>query len=61
MDGVAKSGDPVRRSVWEIHPIYRFEVCRHDGLSNCNVSKSSDWQPMSEVSDIETGDQEKEP
>ena len=59
-DGVPKPGDPLRRSVWEIHPIYRFEVCRHDDIAHCDVSKSADWQPISKVADIDTGDEEKD-
>lgn len=26
-NGVAASGDPKRASLWEVHPIYKFEVC----------------------------------
>ena len=60
VDGVAKTGDPVSRSVWEIHPIYRFEVCRHDDTAHCDVARSADWQPIGKVADIETGDEEKD-
>jgi len=27
IDGKAEKGDPHRSSLWEIHPIYKFEVC----------------------------------
>jgi hypothetical protein len=27
VDGKAEAGDPKRSSLWEIHPIYKFEVC----------------------------------
>jgi hypothetical protein len=40
--GSALSGHPARATVWEIHPVYRFEICEYDecpgsfgGLLSC--------------------------
>jgi len=32
--GAALSGHPARATVWEIHPVYKFEVCEYD---ECDV------------------------
>jgi hypothetical protein len=32
--------NPIRASVWEIHPIYKIEVCR---TKSCDVNSDSDW------------------
>jgi uncharacterized protein YgiM (DUF1202 family) len=44
--GSALSGDPSRVALWEIHPIYKFEVC---STSNCDSGDGfvdlEDWQP----------------
>ena len=39
-NGSAISGDPARISLWEIHPIYKFEVCPQ---GNCS---SGGWVPL---------------
>lgn len=39
-NGEAASGDPRRVSLWEIHPIYSFEVCPSGKCS------SGGWQPL---------------
>jgi hypothetical protein len=36
--------DLKRISSWEIHPIYAFEVCKHD--TGCDVNKDSDWESL---------------
>jgi hypothetical protein len=42
-DGAQPSaGNPKRFSLWEIHPIYKFEVC----TANCNGT--GDWVPLDE-------------
>jgi hypothetical protein len=33
-NGTAISGDPARISLWEVHPIYKFEVCPQGNCSN---------------------------
>ena len=37
-NGSAISGDPSRMSLWEIHPIYKFEVC-----SETDCTKPQNW------------------
>jgi hypothetical protein len=39
------SGQPKRFSLWEVHPISAFEVCKHANNS-CDVSTDSDWTPL---------------
>lgn len=36
-----KACNPIRASVWEIHPIYNIEVCRAG--TTCDESNDSDW------------------
>ena|ERR1017187_2914792 len=40
-NGTALSGDPSRASLWEVHPIYKFEVCTQ---SDC--SSGDGWVPL---------------
>lgn len=40
--GVPTKGDPSRASLWEIHPIYKFEVCAKGDCS------SGGWVPLTE-------------
>ena len=46
INGAALSGDPLRASLWEVHPIYKFEVCSTSDCSSGDgwVSLES-WQP----------------
>ena len=39
------AGQPKRFSLWEVHPISTFEVCKHTNNS-CDVSTDSDWIPL---------------
>ncbi len=39
-------GHPLRVSVWEIHPVYRFEVCRRESLAQCPPDDDSVWQDL---------------
>jgi len=43
-DGVKPS--PRRQSVWEIHPVYRIEVCSSGSLSACKASDDSKWKDL---------------
>jgi hypothetical protein len=38
-------GQPKRFSLWEIHPISAFGVCKRTNNS-CDVSNDSDWTPL---------------
>jgi hypothetical protein len=42
IDGKAEAGDPHRSSLWEIHPIYKFEVCPGTGTT----CASGGWMPL---------------
>src|SRR6266567_1727160 len=37
------SGDPSRLTVWEIHPVYKIEVCNKSKLDQCTAD-SGNWQ-----------------
>ena len=37
------SGDPSRVTVWEIHPVYKIEVCTNKTLDQCKPD-SANWQ-----------------
>jgi hypothetical protein len=41
IDGAALNGDPSRASLWEVHPIYKFEVC-----STSDCSAGDGWVPL---------------
>jgi hypothetical protein len=41
ISGKAVKGDPARVSLWEVHPIYKFEVC---GQGNC--TSNTGWVPL---------------
>jgi len=40
INGSPAKGDPARVSLWEVHPIYKFEVCPQ---GNC---AGGDWVPL---------------
>jgi hypothetical protein len=39
---------PNRISVWEIHPVYQFDVCKNKSLSSCKATDDSVWIPLDE-------------
>jgi hypothetical protein len=43
----AKDAAPFRSSLWEVHPVYQFEVCANADASKCDVSSSEKtvWIP----------------
>jgi hypothetical protein len=41
-----KRPSPNRISVWEIHPVYQFEVCKNKSLSACKVGNDAVWIPL---------------
>ncbi len=43
ISGKAVKDDPARVSLWEVHPIYKFEVC---GQGNC--TSNTGWVPLEE-------------
>jgi hypothetical protein len=42
-NGTAIKGDPSRISLWEIHPIYRFEVCPQGNCSTGGWVRLENW------------------
>ncbi len=59
-NGEAAAGDPQRISVWEIHPVYTFEVCKFDDIKKCSAAGRSSWQPLSGANGINVGDDEQD-
>jgi len=41
INGVANQGDPARASLWEVHPIYQFDVC-----SQASCDSGAGWVPL---------------
>jgi hypothetical protein len=39
-------GDPARRSLWEIHPVYAIEVCKNKRLNKCLADADTPWVPL---------------
>jgi hypothetical protein len=39
---LANTGDPVRATSWEIHPIYSIEICRE----GTTCMHANDWEPL---------------
>jgi hypothetical protein len=37
---------PKRASLWEIHPVYGFEVCQLTDIEACRSAANSEWQPL---------------
>jgi hypothetical protein len=48
----AAKGDPQRASGWEIHPVYKIEVCKHPTLAECGGG-SGNWQKISDVPELQ--------
>jgi len=40
-----RTGDP-RASLWEIHPVYAFEVCGLTDIAACKAPPDADWKPL---------------
>jgi uncharacterized protein YgiM (DUF1202 family) len=44
-----KPAAPKRISLWEIHPVYAFEVCTSStDIDQCKAAPDSDWKPLDE-------------
>jgi hypothetical protein len=43
--GAAIAGDPKRASLWEVHPIYRFEVCPSGKCATTGWVDLANWPP----------------
>jgi hypothetical protein len=38
-----------RLALWEIHPIYAIDICKHTDRSQCRVSDKTDWFPFTDL------------
>jgi hypothetical protein len=47
-DPKRKKTDPLRRSSWEIHPVYAMDVCESTTVVACKADDESKWVPMSD-------------
>jgi hypothetical protein len=41
-----KPASPPRISLWEIHPVYACDVCKHSTLASCPIDDDSVWEPI---------------
>jgi hypothetical protein len=44
-----KHADFERLALWEIHPIYAIDVCKHSDKSRCRASDPSAWFPFTKL------------
>lgn len=42
----SKRASPARQSVWEIHPVYSFDVCKKTSIEACRSASDDDWVPV---------------
>ena len=45
--------NPKRASLWEVHPVYSFEVCSQQTIAECQAS-NAEWTPLEKVFASET-------
>jgi hypothetical protein len=45
-NGQPASNAPARASSWEVHPVYRIDVCRETALDACVGAKDAVWTPL---------------
>jgi hypothetical protein len=46
---ITKHNDFERLALWEIHPIYAIDICKHSEKSQCSASDRSAWFPFTEL------------
>ena len=39
-------GQPARFTVWEVHPVEKFFICKKGDGTNCDASRLSDWEEV---------------
>ena len=44
-----KPVEPIRVSIWEIHPVYAIDVCKKNSLADCQVDNESVWEPFAQT------------
>lgn len=47
-DPLRSSRDPLRRSSWEIHPVYSIDICENTTVAGCKADDGSKWTPLDE-------------
>ncbi len=52
---------PHRISVWEIHPVYQFEVCKNKPPATCKVDDDAAWIPLDQWQSQDDDEAESEP
>lgn len=45
-NGAALAGHPARFTIWEIHPVYRIDVCAKDTIAECDAANPELWKPL---------------
>jgi hypothetical protein len=55
-NGHRTTGNPARRSGWEIHPVYSIDVCNATSLNTCRIDNESRWTPLDEWLQVEEED-----
>ena len=48
MRPTVSTGNPPRRSGWEIHPVYSIDVCEFKTLATCRVDREDVWTPLAD-------------
>ena len=49
----SKRASPARQSVWEIHPVYGFDVCKKTSIEACKNASEDDWVPVDQWNSAE--------
>lgn len=52
---------PHRISVWEIHPVYQFEVCKNKPPATCKVDDDASWIPLDQWQSQDDPETQSEP
>jgi hypothetical protein len=47
--GEVVPNEPKRLSVWEIHPVFAFQVCRRRSAIQCHDPKEAHWEPLEQM------------
>jgi hypothetical protein len=45
-NGQPASSAPARVSSWEVHPVYRIDVCAETSLDQCAAANDIVWTPL---------------
>lgn len=52
-NGHPAASAPARTSSWEVHPVYRLDVCRDVTLGSCAVGDGGAWIPLDQFSAVQ--------